>query len=216
MTGNRQLLYSLITTRLTETADTMDEYVIRAMARWPDVPAVYGWLGLDRRGDWRIKGERLAHRKAVAFVNRNYAADDSGCWFFQNGPQRVYVRLEYTPWIYSLGADDELYTHTEVAVEEIDGVYLDDHGNLLLDTARGIGLVDDRDLDAFSARLDLDSGGAGAVQLEAAIAEMQSGRRSGLLLRWRGRALRVGPVARSSVPSRFGFHPDPAGQSDRS
>jgi hypothetical protein len=25
--------------------------------------------------------------------------DERGCWFFQNGPQRVYVKLEATPYI---------------------------------------------------------------------------------------------------------------------
>ena len=35
----------------------MDESVIRAMDRWPDVPAVYGWLELDVRGRWRLRGE---------------------------------------------------------------------------------------------------------------------------------------------------------------
>ena len=34
----------------------MDETVIRAMAKWPDVPAVWGWLSLDRRGVWKLKG----------------------------------------------------------------------------------------------------------------------------------------------------------------
>ena len=29
----------------------MDESVIRALAKWPNVPAVYGWLSLSRRGD---------------------------------------------------------------------------------------------------------------------------------------------------------------------
>ena len=37
----------------------MDEDVLRAMTRWPDVPAVYGWLSLDRRGRWLIRGETL-------------------------------------------------------------------------------------------------------------------------------------------------------------
>lgn len=187
----------------------MDEYVIRAMAKWPDVPSVHGWLSLDRRGDWRIKGERLGHRKAVAFVNRNFAADDSGCWFFQNGPQRVYVRLEYTPWVYRLGANDELYTHTEETVENIEGVYLDNDGSLLLSTAKGIGLVDDRDLEAVSAHLDLNQRGADAERIEAAVTETQSGRPSDLVLIWRGRALEVNHVERTAVASLFGFNPDP-------
>ena len=29
----------------------MDEIVIRAMQKWPNVPNVFGWLKLDRRGD---------------------------------------------------------------------------------------------------------------------------------------------------------------------
>ncbi|MCD6666313.1 MAG: DUF2946 family protein, partial [Hydrogenophaga sp.] len=28
----------------------MDEIVKAAMAKWPQVPACYGWLGLDARG----------------------------------------------------------------------------------------------------------------------------------------------------------------------
>jgi hypothetical protein len=33
------------------------------------------------------------------FIARNYAADERGCWFFQNGPQRVYVTLAYAPLV---------------------------------------------------------------------------------------------------------------------
>ncbi|HET8728586.1 MAG TPA: DUF2946 family protein, partial [Alphaproteobacteria bacterium] len=32
----------------------MDESVLRAMTKWPNVPAVYGWLQLDQRGNWLI------------------------------------------------------------------------------------------------------------------------------------------------------------------
>jgi hypothetical protein len=179
------------------------------MAKWPDVPAVYGWLALDRRGDWRIKGERLGHRKAIAFVNRNYGADDSGCWFFQNGPQRVYVRLEYTPWVYRLSARDELYTHTGQAVKNIEGVFLDNDGNLLLNTAEGVGLLHDRDLDALSGHLDLNRRGAGAEQIEDAVTQTQSGKQSGLVLIWRGRCMQVRHVKRTAVASLFGFSPNP-------
>ena len=37
----------------------MDEMVARSLAKWPNVPAVFGWLELDRRGNWRIKGEKI-------------------------------------------------------------------------------------------------------------------------------------------------------------
>ena len=77
----------------------MDEIVARSMARWPNVPAVYGWLQLDRRGNWRIKGERIANAALREFIARNYQADERGCWYFQNGPQRVFVELAYTPLV---------------------------------------------------------------------------------------------------------------------
>ena len=72
----------------------MDASVIKAMARWPDVPAVYGWLSLDRRGRWCLRGEAVTHRGAVQFINRNYDHTSDGRWYFQNGPQRVFVDLE--------------------------------------------------------------------------------------------------------------------------
>ena len=64
----------------------MDPIVIQAMAKWPAVPNVYGWLTLDRRGNWLIKGDRIANAGVTGFIGRNYAADERGRWFFQNGP----------------------------------------------------------------------------------------------------------------------------------
>ncbi|HEV7478182.1 MAG TPA: DUF2946 family protein, partial [Burkholderiales bacterium] len=77
----------------------MDEIVARSMAKWPNVPAVYGWLSLDRRGSWRIKAERISNVALREFIARNYQADERGCWYFQNGPQRVFVELAYTPLV---------------------------------------------------------------------------------------------------------------------
>ena len=71
-----------------------------AIARWPNVPACYDWLSLDRRGDWRLQGERVTHRGLIEFMNRQYGSDETGRWFVQNGPQRVYVELAATPWIF--------------------------------------------------------------------------------------------------------------------
>ena len=67
---------------------------------WPKTPACYEWLSLDRRGNWRLQGERVTHRGLIDFLNKQYASDESGCWFVQNGPQRVYVDLACTPWIF--------------------------------------------------------------------------------------------------------------------
>ena len=64
------------------------------MAKWPNVPAVFGWLSLSRRGDWLLKGEPVHNPGIRDFFGRNYACDDTGRWFVQNGPQRVYVLLD--------------------------------------------------------------------------------------------------------------------------
>lgn len=73
----------------------MDAIVKQAMAKWPNVPDCYGWLGLDQRGRWWLrdfaaqaagafavsKGSRLEHAQLIAFIERNYAVDERGCWF---------------------------------------------------------------------------------------------------------------------------------------
>ena len=83
------------------------------------MPHCYGWLALDARGNWfmrddriqaagqfpQVKGSRIEHEKLLDFIGRNYAHDDDGAWFFQNGPQRVYVELEAAPWIWRLQSD---------------------------------------------------------------------------------------------------------------
>ena len=96
----------------------MDERVIKAMQKWPDVPAVFGWLSLDRRGRWRLEGGVIRNQKTVEAINRNYACDDRGRWYYQNGPQKAYVDLDYTPWVYRVDGSGELITHTGLPVKK--------------------------------------------------------------------------------------------------
>ena len=35
----------------------MDDIVKAAMAKWPNVPNCYGWLGLDARGNWYMRDD---------------------------------------------------------------------------------------------------------------------------------------------------------------
>lgn len=128
----------------------MDQSVVRGMARWPDVPAVYDWLALDRRGNWLLREpgserfSRIGNAALRDFMARNYAADTLGRWFFQNGPQRVYVKLAYTPLVVHYEGE-ALFDHCGRPVEALE-TYLDDEGSLLILGQRGIGLLDDRDL----------------------------------------------------------------------
>ena len=137
----------------------MDDIVKQALAKWPNVPDCYGWLGLDARGDWymrddavqaagdfaKSKGSKLQHDKLIEFIGRNYDANSDGLWFFQNGPQRVYVELEVTPWVWRLQPDGSLLSHTQrVAVYR--NCWLDDAGWLYLETDLGFGLVHSMDM----------------------------------------------------------------------
>lgn len=173
-----------------------------AAVKWPDVPACYGWLSLDRRGRWRLKGETVSHAGLIAFISSRYGPDDGGGWVFRNGPQAVCVALEYTPLVLRLQGDGELTAHTGAAAGPVSGAYLDDEGNALLHTAAGIGLLDDRDLGAFLA--DCRNAHGEPAGEKALLATM--GGASGVT--WRG--LPVQPIRRCDVARRFGFRPDPA------
>jgi hypothetical protein len=133
---------------------SMDDIVRQAIAKWPNVPHCYGWLGLDARGNWYMRDDRtqaagpfpqsrgslLKHEKLIDFIQRNYDRDDQGQWFFQNGPQRVYVELEATPWVWRLGPKFSVTAHTGQAATPQRCV-TDEQGRLYLETDLGFGLV---------------------------------------------------------------------------
>ena len=129
-------------------ARAMDETVLRSMAKWPDVPDVYGWLSLDRRGNWLLKGERIGNQALKDFISRNYNSDPQGRWYFQNGPQRVFVALAYTPLVLHFESD-ALFDHCGRPFLP-EQAFLDEEGSVLMLGKQGIGLLDDRDLAAYA------------------------------------------------------------------
>jgi hypothetical protein len=126
----------------------MDEIVARSLAKWPNVPAVYGWLALDRRGNWLIKGERIGNSALREFIARNYEADAQGRWYFQNGPQRVYVRLAYAPLVVHY-AGEALFDHCGRRFLPREA-FQDDEGSVLLVGEPAVALLDDRDLARYA------------------------------------------------------------------
>lgn len=193
----------------------MDEIVLKGMAKWPNVPAVYGWLSLDRRGNWLLKGEKISNPTVTAFIGRNYDHDDQGRWFFQNGPQRVFVELEYTPFVYrvTMGTSEalEFETHTGKRTRNAVSAWLDEQGMFLVETDLGIGLVDDRDLhvilntlvDANSKRFDED-------EIEARMQCLERGEDAGIYLRASPANIPLYVVSSRDVAKQFGFAPHPA------
>ncbi len=184
--------------------------VLRGMAIWPNVPAVYGWLSLNRRGQWRIKGERISNPQVSGFIGRNYEHDAQGRWFFQNGPQRVYVALDYTPLVYrALNAEDAplaLECHTGKPVATVRGAWLDEKGALLLETEHGVGIVHDRDLDRlFPQLIDVNGNSLDENMLDELTQLLQQQREAPLWLSFREDGVRIGPIRSAAVPQRFGF-----------
>ncbi len=192
----------------------MDEIVIRAIARWPNVPSVYGWLRLDRRGNWLVKSrsgrdgepssERISNRAVIEFIGRNYEQDGAHRWYFQNGPQRVFVTLDYTPWVYRL--DDTgsgFLAHAGAAPRALEAAFLDDSGSLLLKTALGIGVLLDRDLSAVLERLSDERG----RPIESLLEEVAEGGQAQVMLH--GKIVPMTSVRAADVPGRFGFVPRP-------
>ncbi|RDU99724.1 DUF2946 family protein [Trinickia dinghuensis] len=193
----------------------MDDIVKAALAKWPNVPHCTGWLLLDRRGQWRMRddgaqargelGTPIRHAALVGFIERNYECDDSGCWFFQNGPQRVYVELAYTPWIVRLALPSPgapALTDQAGAAFEPTAVFIDDEGGVLFADGSGSGskssrsrvaALHDHDLDLFAQLATLDEAGLAGT------------------LDWRpGRPLAIESVRRADVPARFDFVASPA------
>lgn len=187
----------------------MDEIVLRGMAKWPNVPAVYGWLSLDRRGHWLLKGDRVSNPGIVDFFGRNYSHDDTGRWFLQNGPQRVYVALDYTPYIYRVapatGTALSVAAHSGATTGDTRTAYIDDAGQMLLDTTLGIGLVHDTDLELLIPRFRDGGSAPDEAALAVAIDALQNGRNPGLQLDTGTGLIPVMPVRTADVPAKFGF-----------
>jgi Protein of unknown function (DUF2946) len=151
----------------------MDDTVTKSMTKWPDVPDVYGWLRLDARGTWYLidrnipgfqeaahgKGSSITSPGIVDFIGRNYACDERGCWYWQNGPQRAFAELDVAPLIYrvlnraALAPDMiELASHTGYPVQTVRAAAIDKHGRVWITSELGPGVV--HDLDANNLRID--------------------------------------------------------------
>jgi hypothetical protein len=180
-----------------------DPQVIAAMARWPGVPAVHGWLRLDRRGQWHLidrgqpdfdealngAGSPITSPAILAFIARNYGSMPQGEWFWQNGPQRVFVDLDLAPRIIRVvgeGARLALIDHTGLVFDPVTAAAMSPAGDLWLRDARGWGAVHDLDLAAL------------------AIEALSDG---GLILAWNDHRFQIEPV--DDPPTQFAFEPRP-------
>jgi hypothetical protein len=204
----------------------MDDQVRAALAKWPNVPDCTGWLALDARGRWRIgevkDGPRttITHAAMLSFINRNYGPQGR-CWIFQNGPQRVFVELEYTPVVWHLTPCEHghaLVSHTGEPTTPV-SAWLDDEGRFLFEGRSGhepavVGVLHDHDT-ASIADLLRDPDGAAldddVLTRLASPAHCVTEREAGVRVHWTDAlALPLQRIASHQVASRFGFEPRPA------
>lgn len=201
----------------------MDEIVQQALARWPNVPAIAGWLKLTARGEWLLTGDvpagvRITHPNMRRFIDRNYAGDEHGRWFFQNGPQKVYVALEYTPWVYAVhpvpGGGFCLLSHTRV-VACPDAVMLDEGGQFLFQTPLGVGVMRDTDMESLTPWLSESGDGKWTLSVPWQVPDAAVCAARDWTLPPETRPLLAGSdmpvqaVERTRVAALFGFNPQP-------
>lgn len=194
----------------------MDDIVKQAMAKWPNVPHCYGWLALDARGNWRMRdeeaqhangpGDRLHHTALIGFINRNYQHDEQGNWYFQNGPQRVYVNLEATPFIARTDPQQGLVLQTGQALADVERVVLSDAGALVFVAGTTVAQLDDRDAAQVLGLLERD----GVAASDEAVMAWLEGGSGKLTLPWNGTSIAVERLADEELPREFGFNRTPA------
>ena len=196
--------------------------MLRSLMKWPNVPDCYGWLALDRRGQWRMRdeftqlnnlpGQVIEHKALKEFIARNYACDELGRYFFQNGPQRVYITLDATPWIVRILPSDKGLNFINQCHQNMDpaGALSDEKGNIYIvgnlnqiiynsrdrkngqfteSNSQTIALLHDHDLDQFSglAKLHEEACSFGGSWV------------------WQGKQLSLDPIHSEELASRFHY-----------
>ncbi|SNX27924.1 Protein of unknown function [Polynucleobacter meluiroseus] len=202
----------------------MDEMVLRSIIKWPDVPDCFGWLALDRRGQWRMRDEYaqahqlpgtvIAHTALNDYIARNYGCDSEGRYFFQNGPQRVFIFLEVAPWIARFSPTEtglELLTQCHTSINP-QGALSDERGNIYIighvpclfseklhegvfieRNHLSVCLLLDHDLDQFSELAELRES---ACSFEGS-------------WNWNGQRLPLDPILSKELSERFHFVKSP-------
>lgn len=198
----------------------MDDQVLRSLIKWPNVPDCFGWLALDRRGQWRMRdeftqqnhlpGQIIQHRALNEYISRHYACDVRGRYFFQNGPQRVFITLDATPWIARMNPSKQGYELITQCGHSIypQSALSDENGNVYIvgtanqtiyeegsssefikSDALTIALLHDHDLDHFSelAKLNNEACSFGGSW------------------QWSGKQLPLEPVYSNELSTRYRF-----------
>lgn len=162
----------------------------------------------DRAQALGLPGDKIVHTALLGFINRNYACDEQQRWFFQNGPQRVYVDIELTPYIARTDPAEDFLLHTGASLPALSAVYLTDNGRLLLVAGSTVAAVDDRDMASCLAALRIDGSNAGDEQLLTWMADPVAAS-TALTLRHAGQDLQVQHLRDDDIAHQFQFVAQP-------
>jgi hypothetical protein len=158
----------------------------------------------------KLPGQVITHRALNEFISRNYACDRLGRYFFQNGPQRVFITLDATPWIARITPSEnglELLSQCN-SIIEASGALSDEKGNIYIlgkvnqltyeeknkeqfsnQDCQTVALLHDHDLDHFSrlAKLHEEACSFGGSW------------------EWQGKQLPLDPIHSEELAARFKF-----------
>jgi hypothetical protein len=162
-----------------------------------------------------LPGDAIKHAALNAFIARNYASDTDGRYFFQNGPQRVYVNLDATPWIVRMmptGNTEHPWQFQTQCESQLTptAAFMDEAGHILIEgmltqtiwsaanqfreiERLSIALLHDHDIELFSGLASL---GNTACALEGS-------------WQWQGRDLALEPITAAELERRFEFQARP-------
>lgn len=193
----------------------MDEQVIRSLIKWPAVPECFGWLSLDRRGQWRMRndyaqahrlaGEIITHRTLIEFIERNYARDTHGQWFFQNGPQRVFIDLDFTPFVTRIHPT-EIKTTSGIVINPI-SCHMDESQHVFIESSITIQRLDSNQFSSTTENIlmllhDHDLGlFARDAQLTNACGTLGT-------WTWANQTFEIHPISSNEVKERYCLRPE--------
>jgi hypothetical protein len=155
-------------------------------------------------------GDIIRHESLLNFIYRNYDCDTRGAWYFQNGPQRVYVELEATPFIARTDPELGFVLHDRTPMHDIDQLFMTNSGQLIIQSHQKIAMLDPNDLAHCLAMLYVENHAiADEDLLKWLIAPNQS-----LQMKLGKQFINVEWVDSNQLQKRFGFiaHPSKLAQ----
>jgi len=162
----------------------------------------------------KLPGNVIQHRALNDFISRNYACDTLGRYFFQNGPQRVFITLDASPWIVRISPSDtgmKLLTQCDTLIkpqaglsDEVGNIYITGHLHQTIYESSDEEQFTQKDSLTVALLLDHDLG------LFTDLAKIhQEACSFGGSWNWNGQTLPLEPIYSQELSERFHFIKNP-------